>query len=115
MPPRNRNSRGRGLTRIKVHDSVAQREELFGPERLREEVRHVVRGRHEGDHDLHVLDALANEEVAPRHMLHPRVMLRVVRNGDGRLVVHVKACGLRVLEAQVLEEEECPSLYSCHL
>ena len=51
----------------KVRDAVAQREELFRAEGFREEVGHVVRSRDEGHHDLQVLNALADGEVAPLH------------------------------------------------
>ena len=47
-------------------------EELLRLERLREEVRRVLVGGHEGHHDLHVLDALADKEVAAFDVLHPR-------------------------------------------
>eukprot|EP00966_Prymnesium_polylepis_P043926 1017956-Prymnesium_polylepis.1 len=104
MPPRSRNRCGRGLARVKVHDAIAEREELFGAERLREEVGHVVCGRYERHHDLQVLDALADEEVAPCHVLHAGVVLRVVRHCDSRLVVNVKARGLRVAEAQIVQQ-----------
>ena len=38
--------------------------------------------------DLHILDTLAHEEVSAIDVFGPRMQLRVIRNGDGGLVVH---------------------------
>eukprot|EP00966_Prymnesium_polylepis_P041002 951524-Prymnesium_polylepis.1 len=59
-----------------IHDAVSHGEERLWTKRFCEEVRVVVRARHEGDNDLQILDALADEVVAPVHVLHAGVMLR---------------------------------------
>eukprot|EP00966_Prymnesium_polylepis_P096926 2245614-Prymnesium_polylepis.1 len=96
MPPRGRYRRGRCSARVVIHNAIAEGEELFRTERFGEEVGHVVRRGDEGHHDLQVFHAFSNEEVAPRDVLHARMVLRVVRDGDGRLVVDMQTCGLGV-------------------
>eukprot|EP00966_Prymnesium_polylepis_P174515 4038223-Prymnesium_polylepis.1 len=68
-----------------VHDAIAHGKERFGAKRFGKEIRVVVRARHEGDNDLQILHALANEVVVLVHVLHAGVVLRVVRNRDRRL------------------------------
>ena len=72
---------------LEVHDLVAHFEELLGPERLREEVREVVLSGDVWHHELEVLDALADEEVAALDVLHAVVVLRVVRDVARALAV----------------------------
>ena len=82
-----------------IHDAIPHGEERFGAKRFGEE----IRAGHEGDDDLQILHALANKVVAPVHVLHARMMLRVARNHDRRLVVDMETSGLRVAEAKVVE------------
>ena len=65
-----------------IHDLVAHVEEHLTSEWLCEEVGDVVRGGHEGHAKLAVLNALADEIVAPLDVLGLRVVLRVVREVD---------------------------------
>ena len=71
-----------------IHDYVSHAKEVLRRQRLREEVRHVVRCRYEGHAKLVILHALANEEVPPIYVLGAGVELRVVGDGYGRLVIH---------------------------
>ena len=53
-----------------VHDRVSEFEEALVIERLREEIRQVGVRAYEGDHELHVFDALAHEVMPALDMLH---------------------------------------------
>ena len=61
-----------------IHNTIAELEELLMRQRLREEIRKVVRRSDEGDNYLVVLHAFAYEEVATLDMLHAIVVLGVV-------------------------------------
>ena len=63
-------------------------EEGFFRQGLREEIRHVVDSGDKRNTQATFLYALANEVVAPIDVLCTRMMFRVVRDVDGRLVVH---------------------------
>mmetsp|Transcript_29775 Transcript_29775/g.77021 ORF Transcript_29775/g.77021 Transcript_29775/m.77021 type:complete len:292 (-) Transcript_29775:436-1311(-) len=71
-----------------VHDDFAQGVELPGRLHwLGEEVGEIVDGADERHFELKGLDHVANVEVAPRHVLHPVVVLGVVRDVAGALRV----------------------------
>ena len=70
-------------------------EELLRSKGLSEEVCKVLMRAHKGHDDLHVLDALANEEVPALHVFDAPSMLRVVGDRDGGFVV-VKQIGWSV-------------------
>ena len=76
-----------------VHDDVPHAKERLSRQRLSEEIGHVVRRLHEGNTQLHVLDALSNEEVAPVDVLSARVHLGVVSERERALVVQAKLGG----------------------
>ena len=92
--------RGRRRSCVVVHDGVAQVEEDLRRQRLSEEVREILVSTHEGHDEMPVLHALANEEMPTLDMLHAAVVLRVVRDGDRRLVVDGKVRRPLVLNAQ---------------
>ena len=73
-----------GLTRFRwhVHDAIAHAKERLRHKWFGEEVGQVVHRANVRlrDSDLQVLDALADEEVAPLEVLHCLVPLRVVAN-----------------------------------
>ena len=70
-----------------VHDFIAHTEEQLGILGFGEEISKIVTGIHVWHCDLHVLNALADEEVPPLHVLHAPGMLWVVGNCDGGFVV----------------------------
>ena len=53
-----------------VHDPVAKSEEFLVRQRLGKEIRQIFVSRHEGHHELQVLDALANEQMPAFDMFH---------------------------------------------
>ena len=99
-----RHRRVNELLWVVIHDFVPHVEESLGRQGFGEEIRFVVGASDEGDDNLQVLHALADEEVAPLHVLHPRVVLRVVGHRNRRLIIHVQMCRLVVAEAQIREE-----------
>ena len=82
-----------------IHDAIAKSKKPLVGQRFGEEVRQVVVSRHEGDNDVQVLDAFPNEEMPSFNMFHARMMLRVVRHGNRRLVVHGEVSGLGGVES----------------
>ena len=72
------------------HDHVTKREEGRSSERLREEVREIIRRAHKGDHDPMVLDALPNEEVSALDVLSPLMVLGVIGQVAGPCVIHAQ-------------------------
>ena len=70
-----------------VHDLVAHVKEMLTHQRLGEEVGNVLGGRHEGYTDLTFLDAFSDKEVTAVNVFSLRVMLRVVREIDGRATI----------------------------
>eukprot|EP00966_Prymnesium_polylepis_P111458 2578081-Prymnesium_polylepis.2 len=69
----------RALLRIRdIHDSVAQRVEVFGVQWFREEVGDVLSGGHVRDDDELLLNELANVKVAALDVLNPLMMLGVI-------------------------------------
>ena len=74
-----------------VHHRSAEQAELLRLERLREEVRDVEVGRDVPHVQRTGLDALAQEVVAPRHVLDLAEGGRVVSQRDRRLVVDPEA------------------------
>jgi len=76
----------RGLSAL-VHNDAAHRMKLLSVERLCEEVRYIVEGAHKGHLDLQGLDHVTHEEVAPCHVLHAIMVLRVVRHVASALAV----------------------------
>ena len=87
-----------------VHELVTHGEEMLGIEGLGEEVRQVVACGDIRHDDVEVLDALADEEVTTLDMLHARVVLRVVRGGNGSLVVRSERGGRAVADAEIRKE-----------
>eukprot|EP00965_Chrysotila_dentata_P142521 4711412-Pleurochrysis_carterae.AAC.1 len=73
-----------------VHNDVAQRKEQTRGQWLREEVSEIVLVAHEGDRELKLLDLFSQKEVPAMDVLGPRVVLRVVRKVDCRLIVEVQ-------------------------
>ena len=74
-------ARGHALSLPLVHDESSKSVEAGGVlHRLGEEIREVVVRVDEGYLDLEGLDHVADEEVAPLHVLHAIVVLRVVRD-----------------------------------
>ena len=84
-----------------IHNSIAQIEEFLRRERFREEVREILVGGNERDDDVAILDALANEEMAPLDVLHAAAVLRVVGHGDRRLVVDGEMSGAGMLVSEL--------------
>ena len=70
-----------------VHDLVSHVKEMLTHQRLGEEVGNVIGGWHEGNTDFTFFDALSDKEVTAVNVFGLRVMLRVVREIDGRHVV----------------------------
>ena len=70
-----------------VHDAITHREEDTSRERLGKEIGHIICGGNIGHADKTFLDSLPDIEVTPIDMLHPSMMLRVVANGDSRLII----------------------------
>ena len=86
-------------------------EELLRFERFCEEVCDVVVSLDEGHDDLHVLHAFADKEMASHHVFYSTLVLRIIRHGDGRLVVDEELRGFGVTTefeiAYVFSEIEC--------
>ena len=57
---------------------------------LGEDVRDILLGRNVRDSDLHVLDALTDEEVTPSDVFGALVVLRVIREVARTRVVHAE-------------------------
>ena len=83
-----------------VHDLVAHIEEMLTHQGLGEEVGNVFGGWHEGYTDLTFLDAFSDKEVTTVNVLSLRVMLRVVREIDGRHVIQPQRWGLGHVETK---------------
>ena len=87
-----------------VHDDVAQAEEVLRVQRLSEEVGKVVVRVDERHAKPMVLDALADVEVTPVHVLGLRVVLGVVCEVARRLVVEAQVDGRVVVPVELTEE-----------
>ena len=61
-----------------AHDAIAKSSELRGSQRLREEVRQIIRRAHEGHDDAAILHQFTNEEVAAIDVLRALMMLRII-------------------------------------
>ena len=83
-----------------VHDLVAHVKEMLTHQGLGEEVGNVFGGWHEGYTDLTFLDAFSDKEVTTVNVFGLRVMLRVVREIDGRHVIQPQRWGLGHVETK---------------
>ena len=61
-----------------IHDFSSETRKQIGGQRLRKEVRQVIRRPDERDNDTSFLHQLADEEVTPRDVLRPIVVLWIV-------------------------------------
>ena len=81
-----------------VHDLVTHVKEMLTHQRLGEEVGNIFGGGHERHTDLPFLDAFTDKEVTAVNVFSLRVMLRVVREIDGRHVIQPQRWGLGHVE-----------------
>ena len=101
-PPRARN---RAFTLASdVHYDVAEREKQTRRQGLCEKIRKIVFTPHVGDRELEIFHFFTYEEVATMDVLGTRVMLRVVRQVDGRLVVEMQRGRVARVFAELFEE-----------
>ena len=91
-----------------VHDLVAHIEEMLTHQGLGEEVGNFFGGWHEGYTNLTFLDAFSDKEVTTVNVFGLRVMLRVVREVDGRHVIQSQRWGLRHVEPCLLYTSPSP-------
>ena len=71
-----------------IHDSVAKPKEDLGGQRLREEISHVMLRANKRHANLVRLHLLTHEKVSSLDMLNARMVLRVIRCGNRRLIVY---------------------------
>ena len=83
-----------------IHEDITHAIEVLGSQWLGEEVGQVVNSFHEGDGDHVVLNALADKEVPSIDVLGARMELRVVADGDRRLVVALELGGIIAASAE---------------